>query len=1061
MSVSSRQTSRFGFALFLFSCLLWFGGLLLGGLLLTSPAHAQSVPQAVGVASGTGGVNWILWNNPDGTATVWKVNGDAAGTVAANYTYGPYSGWTARSIAAGSDGVPRILWTNTSGQVSLWNLADANPSATCHLYGPYSGYTATALAISPSNTTPRILWNKSDGSITLWNVDAAGDQPGNGTSTQFVFSAFTGYTAMALTVVEDNLPRILWTKPGGNISLWKVDTSGGYTHVEFGPFAGYTSVALAAGPDSNPRIVWNYSDGTLSLWKFDASGNPTAQNYGPYTNWAVKAISVSSDNVAHPLWANTNGSGALWNIAANGSSTQNTYPEPASVSLSPNSIGSGSTSTGTVTLNCPSPYGGTVVSLSSSNTAAATVPSSVTVPAGQTSATFTVTGQSISSATTVTITANYWVNQSAALTVNPPASSAPTGLVASVSGGRVLLSWSAPSGQVTSYKLLRGTSSGAESSTPVATMSGSPPAASYTDASVVSGQKYYYKVVASNGGGDSPASAEAFVTLLPGVPTGFIASSGNTQATLVWTAPAGTVTSYNVKRGTASGGPYTTISTAGAVTSTSYTDTNLTNGTAYYYVVSAVAAVGEGANSSEASATPAVPPAPPSSLTASPGTGNVTLSWIDSDGAVAYNLYRSTTSGSGYVLVLQNLTSTAATDPGLTNGTTYFYVVTALGSTGSESVPSDEAMAMPYSSPAAPTVTAAYGYSAGGLRSWKTVGGQTTYFLYDGSTPLCELDGNGNVLATNTWGNTGLISRRVGSSSTFYAFDPSGNVAQRLSSSGGVLGSYLFDAFGLRTGTDTDLDPYSGFGGQWGGYTDSESGLTLFAHRYYDSGTGRFLTRDPLGYAGGSNLYAYAANNPVMLADPSGFCPTTDRDIHPGMYAGTEQSQMAGAMTQNLQNTVVMAAAGAALTIIGATFQGASVAEETAEGTTAEGTTAEGEGSAGNGILSLPDRLKKFFDDLGNKPPAKSPSEGLEQVTDSMNSVEDTYSGIPYEPVPGKLDPSNGRMYPPFDDSIVTNPDGSLTGTTRKNVINVDKDGTISILRKKHPDPIFHKPGGG
>jgi hypothetical protein len=43
--------------------------------------------------------------------------------------------------------------------------------------------------------------------------------------------------------------------------------------------------------------------------------------------------------------------------------------------------------------------------------------------------------------------------------------------------------------------------------------------------------------------------------------------------------------------------------------------------------------------------------------------------------------------------------------------------------------------------------------------------------------------------------------------------------------------------------------------------------------RYYDPLTGRFLTRDPIGYAGGLNLYAFAGNNPVSYADPSGTNP--------------------------------------------------------------------------------------------------------------------------------------------------------------------------------------------
>ena len=48
-----------------------------------------------------------------------------------------------------------------------------------------------------------------------------------------------------------------------------------------------------------------------------------------------------------------------------------------------------------------------------------------------------------------------------------------------------------------------------------------------------------------------------------------------------------------------------------------------------------------------------------------------------------------------------------------------------------------------------------------------------------------------------------------------------------------------------------------GFGGQWGNYTDPETGLLCLGHRYYDPGTGRFLNRDPIGYAGGENLYGY------------------------------------------------------------------------------------------------------------------------------------------------------------------------------------------------------------
>lgn len=88
---------------------------------------------------------------------------------------------------------------------------------------------------------------------------------------------------------------------------------------------------------------------------------------------------------------------------------------------------------------------------------------------------------------------------------------------------------------------------------------------------------------------------------LPGAPTNLVATAGNTQVSLTWNAVSG-ATSYNVKRSTTSGGPYTTI--ASFVNATNYTNTGLTNGTTYYYVVSALNNLGQGGNSNQASATP-------------------------------------------------------------------------------------------------------------------------------------------------------------------------------------------------------------------------------------------------------------------------------------------------------------------------------------------------------------------------------------------------------------------------------------------------------------------------
>jgi RHS repeat-associated protein len=134
--------------------------------------------------------------------------------------------------------------------------------------------------------------------------------------------------------------------------------------------------------------------------------------------------------------------------------------------------------------------------------------------------------------------------------------------------------------------------------------------------------------------------------------------------------------------------------------------------------------------------------------------------------------------------------------------------------------------------------------------------------------PVCELDASGNVVAQTMFGAQGLVSRNTPASGTvWYAFDERGNVAQRVGGNGAVLSTDLYDGFGKRRSGAADV---FGFGGQAGYYTDVETGLVLCTNRHYDPQSGRFLTRDPLGYGGGINLYSYTQNNPVNWMDPSG-----------------------------------------------------------------------------------------------------------------------------------------------------------------------------------------------
>ena len=177
---------------------------------------------------------------------------------------------------------------------------------------------------------------------------------------------------------------------------------------------------------------------------------------------------------------------------------------------------------------------------------------------------------------------------------------------------------------------------------------------------------------------------------IPPVPVGLIATAGNAQVSMSWTASNG-ATLYYVKRSTTGGGPYTQIS---APSATSYTDTGLTNGISYFYVVSAYNSAGQSANSSEVNATPtapATPPAAPANLQATAGNAQVSLSWTASSGATSYHVKRSTTSGSSYMQIAAP-GAASYSDTGLTNGTAYYYVVSALNAAG-ESANSPQATA--------------------------------------------------------------------------------------------------------------------------------------------------------------------------------------------------------------------------------------------------------------------------------------------------------------------------------------------------------------------------------
>ncbi|WP_405851451.1 polymorphic toxin-type HINT domain-containing protein [Streptomyces sp. NBC_01369] len=163
-----------------------------------------------------------------------------------------------------------------------------------------------------------------------------------------------------------------------------------------------------------------------------------------------------------------------------------------------------------------------------------------------------------------------------------------------------------------------------------------------------------------------------------------------------------------------------------------------------------------------------------------------------------------------------------------------------------------------------------FGYDALGTRSTKTVGGTTNKFLTDGSNPLVEQNGTGDTTATvATSGLDEFLTRTENGATQIYLTDALGSVIGLANSDGTIATKYAYDPNGRATTTGAaSSNPYT-----FTGRENDGTGLLYYRDRYYDPETGRFISQDPIGQAGGTNLYQYALSSPTTYTDPTGDNP--------------------------------------------------------------------------------------------------------------------------------------------------------------------------------------------
>jgi RHS repeat-associated protein len=94
-----------------------------------------------------------------------------------------------------------------------------------------------------------------------------------------------------------------------------------------------------------------------------------------------------------------------------------------------------------------------------------------------------------------------------------------------------------------------------------------------------------------------------------------------------------------------------------------------------------------------------------------------------------------------------------------------------------------------------------------------------------------------------------------------------GSITALTNAAGEKVQTYSYDSFGnMTSGTPTVTQPFTFTAREF----DTETGMYFYRARYYDSKVGRFVTKDPIGFKGGINVYAYVGNNAVNRIDPMG-----------------------------------------------------------------------------------------------------------------------------------------------------------------------------------------------
>jgi titin len=676
------------------------------------PGTVPSAPQSLQATYGDSQVS-LTWTAPvnDGGFTISEYM-----IYRATSASGPYTN------IANTTGLGYTDTSVTNGVTYFYNITAVNAEGE----GPSSNQVSVTPATIP--TAPQNLQATYGDSQVSLTWTAPSDDGGYTITKYLVYRATASggpYTNIANTT---GLGYTDTTVTNGVTYYYKVSA---YTSEGEGPLTNFVSVTPGTVPSAPQSLQATYGDSQVFLtWTAPVNdGGFTISEYmiyratsasGPYTNIA------NTTGLGYTDTSVTNGVTYFYNITA--VNAEGEGPSSNQVSVTPATVPS-------APQNLQATYGDSQVSLTwtaPANDGGYTISEYMIYRATSASGPYTnianTTGLSYTDFS-VTNGITYYYNVSAVTAEGEGASSnqisvtpatvptAPQNLQASAGDWQVSLTWTAPANDggyaISEYMIYRATSAGGPY-TNIANTTG----LGYTDTGVTNGVTYYYNVSAVNAEGEGPSSNQVSATPTgpPTPPQNLEVNKSGTTVTLNWTTPSNNggsaITHYRVFRSQTSGGPYTNIDNTSLL---SYVDTTVINGQKYYYVVTAVNGLGESGQSNEVSITIGDVPSVPLNPSAVHGDGQINVSWQvpASQGAFPifqYRVYRGSSPGGPYTNVA-NVTVLFYLDTSVTNGQTYYYVITAENNDG-ESPFSTEVFATPATIPTAPqSLQATYGDS--------------------------------------------------------------------------------------------------------------------------------------------------------------------------------------------------------------------------------------------------------------------------------------------------------------------------------------------------------------